>query len=213
MRRTRIAPNVSRESRGIGIPTISIASSVQDGPDAVQGTIGAGTITPAGFEASNKRCKIADGRRYMAKGQPNLAETFACAAQIGLSGDARIGDAVVGAVSPELNDGGGCNEGFLRSDALLMVTLVASGIEHSKSFIYPWDWYARVVEAKHDDPASVIALLIGSNECALPGNYPCQFVKMFPRWVVEDFGAPDYSVAFEKATDLIESACEDFIPQ
>jgi len=181
--------------------------------DACDETIGAGTVTPAGFQAANMRCKIANGRRYMAKGQPQIAETFACAAQIGLSGDARIGDAVVAATSQELNGAGGCNEGFLRDDALLMVTVVGSGIERSKTWIYPWDWYDSVLEAKHDEPESVVALYIGNDYCPVAGNYPCQFVKMFPRWVIEDFGALDYSVAFGEATGLIEDACEDFIPQ
>ncbi|MEZ4450960.1 MAG: hypothetical protein R3B09_15875 [Nannocystaceae bacterium] len=81
-------------------------------------TMGAGMIFPAGIKSSNKICPIADDRRYMVKGQPDLEGTFACAATIGLDGGVQIGSALVAAVGPILNDPGGCNEGFLRDDAL-----------------------------------------------------------------------------------------------
>jgi len=175
--------------------------------------LGAGTVIPAGRYASNKPCKIAEGRRYMATGQTKLSETFQCAARVGSSGDDRIGDALVASISPSLNGEGGCNEGFLRDDALLMVTLVASSYDDSVDFVYPWDWYDAVVEAKHGDASSVIALLIGVAECPFPDDYPCQFTKMFTHHLIEDRDVPDYGPAFEKATDLVTLACEDFIPQ
>jgi len=175
--------------------------------------LGAGTITPAGFNASNKRCDIANGRRYMTKGQPDLAETFACVAQVGTSGDDRAGDALVEAVSYKFNIAGGCNAGFLRDDALLMVTLITDIHDQSKTYIYPWEWYDKVLVAKNGDPSSVIALLIGSDNCEELHNYPCQFVEMFTHHLVEGLDASDYGPAFDQATDLVAAACEDFIPQ
>ena len=184
-----------------------------DNLTACDSTIGAGTVTPAGSNASNQRCSIANGRRYMTKGQPNLAGTFACAAQIGTSGNDRVGDALVGAVSYKNNIEGGCNAGFLRDDALLMVTVIATAIDQSQTYIYPWDWYDKVVVAKNGDPSAVIALLIGNDMCPKGKNYPCQFVEMFAHHQVEDFDLPDYGPAFDEATDLVAAACEEFIPQ
>ena len=36
-----------------------------------------------------------------------------------------VGDALVAAMSPQLDQFGACNEGFIRDDALLMVTIIA----------------------------------------------------------------------------------------
>ena len=85
-------------------------------------TWGAGVVFNAGWLAPNKPCEVAGGKRYIAKGQPNLAETFSCLARVGGSGYDLIGQALTAAVSPELRAPGGCNEGFLRDDALLVVT-------------------------------------------------------------------------------------------
>jgi len=178
-------------------------------------TMGAGMVTPAGRYASNQRCNIANDRRYMTKGQPNLAGTFACAAQIGINGDDRVGDALVGAVSYNLNIDGGCNAGFLRDDALLMVTVISSAVDQSQTYIYPWVWYDKVLVAKNGDPLSIIALFIGggtTDGCKLH-NYPCKFVESFTHHWVADLDDPDYGPAFDQATDLVATACEDFIPQ
>ncbi|HRI06232.1 MAG TPA: hypothetical protein PKW35_00375, partial [Nannocystaceae bacterium] len=85
-------------------------------------TIGAGNVFAAGGYASNKPCSIAGGRRYLTKDQPNLAQTFACVAKLGVSGYDLLGEAFVAAMHPTINAPGGCNAGFLRDDALLMVT-------------------------------------------------------------------------------------------
>jgi hypothetical protein len=89
-------------------------------------TWGAGVVFNAGRNAPNTPCDVAGGRRYLTKDQPNLDETFACVLQVGTSGHDMLGQALTAAVSPELNGPGGCNEGFLRDDALLVVTLVTS---------------------------------------------------------------------------------------
>ena len=182
--------------------------------DACDQTMGAGMVTPAGSNASNQRCNIANGRRYMTKGQPNLTGTFACVAQVGTNVSDRVGDAVVGAVSYKLNIDGGCNAGFLRDDALLMVTLISSANDQSQTYVYPWEWYDKVLFAKNGDLSAVIALFIGggANDCVLH-NYPCRFVESFMHHWIADLDEPDYGPAFDKATELVETACQDFIPQ
>ena len=113
-----------------------------------------------------------------------------------------------------LNGSGGCNEGFLRDDALLMITFLAPGSDESKTYPYPWQWYDAVVEAKHGDPGSVIALSLSNGKVECPENWdtPCEFAKMFPYHVIGDNDGP-YASAFDEATDLVEAACEVFIPQ
>ena len=180
---------------------------------ACDATMGAGTVFPAGANSSNKHCKIAGGRRYMTNEQPNLTETFACAAQVGTWGRNRVADGMIASLAPGINGPGGCNEGFLRDDALLMITMLSTTVDDSKTLIYPWEWYDAVVEAKGGDASSVIAFLIGNAKCPFPEDYSCQFAKMFTHHVIIDHFEPDYSTGFDAATDLVELACEDFIPQ
>jgi len=59
----------------------------------------------------------------------------------------------------------------------------------------------------------VIAFVIGNAECPFPEDYSCQLAKMFQHHIIEEIEAPDYAPAFDKATDLVEDACADFIPQ
>jgi len=175
-------------------------------------TLGAGTVFPTGNDASNEPCKFVGGHRYMTSEEPDLAEAFMCAARVGWGGYNRGGDALMQAISPELNGPGGCNEGFLRDDALLMITWLAPGFDSSKKTIYPWEWYDAVVEAKHGDPNSVIALSISNVLCPKLDDYPCQFTTMFPHHVIGDNYGP-FAPAFDEATDLVEEACAAIIPQ
>ncbi len=175
-------------------------------------TIGAGTVFPAGGFASNKPCKIDGGRRYLTQDQSNLSETFSCIAQVGISGDSNTAEALVSALSPELRAPGGCNEGFLRDDALLMVTLLSTGTGDVDSPGTPLQWYKAVVAAKHGDPTAVIMLLIGNTECPWWDRH-CELVKLFPYWHIQSSDAKDLSPGFDIATDLVEEACESPIPR
>ena len=175
-------------------------------------TLGAGVVFPAGPDASNEPCKFVGGHRYMTSEEPDLAESFMCAARVGWGGYNRGGDALMQAISPELNKPGGCNEGFLRDDALLMITWLAPGSDQSKNTIYPWEWYDAVVEAKNGDPNSVIALSLSNDLCPKLDDYPCQFTTMFPHHVIGDNDGP-FAPAFDEATDLVEEACAELIPQ
>jgi hypothetical protein len=96
---------------------------------ACDDAFGAGTVFPAGTFSSNKLCPIDVKRRYMVKGEPNLKDTFACVATVGVSGGARLGQALTAAMQKGINDPGGCNPGFLRKDALLMVTLISNSVD------------------------------------------------------------------------------------
>ena len=174
--------------------------------------IGAGTVFPAGFSASNQPCKIDGDRRYLTQDQSELSETFSCIARVGISGHNNLGEALVNAVSPELNAPGGCNEGFLRDDALLMVTLLSTGTGDVDSPGTPLQWYKAVVAAKNGDPTAVIMFLIGNPGCPWWDRH-CELVKLFPYWHIQSSHAKDLSPGFDTATDLVEEVCESPIPR
>ncbi len=181
--------------------------------------LGVGVVFPAGMEAANKVCPIDGGRNYMVTGQTDLKATFSCVAQLGLNGAARIGEVTSIVVQPWMNDRGSCNEGFLREDALLMLTLVSNTYDEGWDAVTsqegtPETWRDAVKEAKHGDLESVVALGIIPNEgpgCAKKDRL-CQFLELFPYSLNADLWADDYATAFDQATDLVEEACAGFVP-
>ncbi len=176
--------------------------------------IGAGTLFPAGDFASNKLCPIEGGRRYMVKGQADLADTFACVGRIGLNGDGLLGDALTAAMQKNINDPGGCNAGFLREDALLMVTFIQSnpdsGDGNLGSHGFAEDWAKAVLDAKHGDPESVVMLTFANADWE-PYDEIWRMVRMFPYNKVDVAAPDDYSPAFQEAAALVETACAGFV--
>ena len=155
----------------------------------------------------------------MVKGQTDLKGTFACAAQVGTSGDQRMGQTLEAAVQPWMNDEGSRNDGFLRDDALLMVTLITHAYDQEGGAVSsyvgtPATWAAAVRDAKHGDPDSVVILGIIPTEG--PGcediDRLCQMLELFPFALSRDSWADKYGPFFEEAAELVETACADFIP-
>ncbi len=196
-----------------GVPEVYPCGYLDVLPDCER-KMGAGTLFPAGDYASNKLCPIEGGRRYMVKGQADLADTFACVGKVGLNGRGQLGEALTAAMQKSINDPGGCNAGFLRSDALLMVTFIQinpdAGGGAPDSDGYAEDWAKAVLDAKHGDPESVVMLTF-----VYPGWEPAdeiwRLVKMFPYNKVDDTDTDDYSLAFAEATTLVETACAGFV--
>jgi len=174
------------------------------------GAVGAGVIFPAGHDASNKPCKVDGGRRYLTKEQADLKETFACIAQVGTAGGNQVGAAFAAAVDPFMNAPGECNDGFLRDDALLLVTMVTPGFDDSKTGTVK-EWYEAVVTAKNGDPEAIVVLLLGNPECP-DFDDTCKLATKFPNVVLEDVLAPDFGPAFIEATAIAEEACKVLVP-
>lgn len=188
-------------------------------------TLGAGLLYNAGPFATNHICELYGGRRYIIPGQPNLAEAFTCIAKIGVTSPiSPLGDALVAAVSDKINGAGGCNEGFLRKDALLVVTLITDH-EDEDSKTSPAAWYDAVVAAKGGDPNAVVALAITPQPFVdewLPNctyndlGYPLKFedlIEMFPYHAEGDPCAATYAPFFADAVSLVAEACDSYIPQ
>jgi hypothetical protein len=183
-------------------------------------TWGAGVVIPAGYLSSNRRCPIEGGRRYLVKGQTDLAGTFACVATVGIEGGNRLGQALTAAMQPEINAPGGCNKGFLRDDALLMVTFVSLSKDYggggNESEGYPFQWAEAVHDAKHGDDRAVVMLQLGPQEAGEPTCHAddqiCELVEKFPYHLRVSFDAVDLGATFAEAAALVETACAGFVP-
>ena len=184
-------------------------------------TWGAGEVFPAGTATPNKPCPIDGGARYLVKGQTDLAETFECIAMVGASGYGALGQALTAAMQKPINDPGGCNPGFLRKDALLMVTFIATSPDEPGALGSegtPAEWAQAVLDAKKGDDKSVVMFNIGGCDCpphegeCHPDDRLCVLTTMFPYHHSEYVLTPDYGPAFVEAASLVETACAGFVP-
>jgi hypothetical protein len=187
-------------------------------------TLGAGIVFNAGPFASNHPCELADDRRYMVMpGEPEPVAAFDCIARVGTYGyTPPMGEALVAALSTELNADNGCNAGFLRPDALLVVTMITDK-EDQASTTSPADWYEAVVTAK-GDPSAVVMLAIQPQtlagepkpNCTYDGGWDLrlrQLIRMFPFYAEGDTCAASYVPFFETAVGRVAEACSSFVPQ
>jgi len=186
--------------------------------------LGAGLSFNTGGDAANKLCNLEDGRRYIVNSEPDMADAFECIAKVGTSGGVPLmGDALIAAISPELNGSGGCNEAFLRDDALLVIVFI-SDVEDGFSKSYAKTQYDAIVAAK-GDPSAVVMLAVvpqphKEGEPKIPG---CTYnegeidfgdlLSKFPYTAFGDTCAPSYAPFFDVAIDKISEACETFAPQ
>ena len=187
--------------------------------------LGAGLIFNAGHYAANRQCDLYGGNRYIVSGEPDLDDALECIAKVGMSGGNIIGEALVAALSYDLNKPGGCNAGFLREDALLVVTMIMDGVDH-ESLTWPYQWYDKVLAAKKDPNAVVMLGVVpqpleeGQEEkpgCAYhdwgSNGKIRDLIDMFPYHAYGDTCAPSYAPFFDEAASMIGEACGSFIPQ
>ena len=184
-------------------------------------TLGAGVRYPLGFMGSNRDCALADGRRFITNAQEDFSTTFDCVINVGRSGagQAYLG-AMVKAVGPTLNAPDGCNAGFLRPDAMLVVVILAASWDQDSNGT-PEGLAASLIAAKdgYVDGIVVVGVLRsveyqGVNQCAggTPDDVARQMVEQFPNHVLGSYCAPDMGVHLSKALDVIDAACERFVP-
>ena len=185
--------------------------------------LGAGLTFNTGGSAANKLCDLHGGHRYIVGDEPDMPGAFECIAKVGTSGDGPyLGDAMIAAISSEVNGTGGCNEGFVRDDALLVVVFISDNLDFGKS--YAKQQYEAIIAAK-GDPSSVVMLAIvpqplGDAEpvpgCTYDdGDVPVmgELLSRFSYTAVGDTCASSYAPFFDVAIDKISEACESFIPQ
>lgn len=161
------------------------------------GTLGAGRIA----DGAGQDCGLSGDKRYADNTQSDLEAAFGCMAARGIEGatDEQTMDALVAAVGP-LNEAGGCNEGFVRPDALLVVVIItdeedspndidgagaldgtcAPADTDPNSSGGPSEWADALAAAKADNPNAVVVLsLIG--DCDVGGD--CTGMALGPQGI------------------------------
>lgn len=188
---------------------------------ACDSTLGAGVRYPVGFMASNRDCELADGHRYITEAQEDFATTFDCILNVGQTGTEKqlYLAAMVQAVGPKLNAPGGCNAGFLRPDAMLVVVILSAFQDHDTPGT-PEGWAASLIAAKggYTDGIVVVGLLntvgdfVGDQCGELPTDRTRQFIEGFPTHVLGSYCEPDIGARLAEAIGVIQTACEHFTP-
>jgi hypothetical protein len=188
--------------------------------------IGAAVTFPAGVNASNRRCELEGDRRYIVSGQQDMTDAFACIAQVGTAGSAITGQAMVAALQPEMNDPddeGACNRGFLRDDALLVVTIIHDGYdEQSLGTVDEWIEALRAAKHYDDDAFAVLVLttdvdvgyqqLCHPNEFIMYKNRLRLLAEGVKHGYIDSSCMDDYVPFFAEHADVLVELCDDFVP-
>ena len=190
--------------------------------------LGALVTQTGGVNSSNAVCNpFAEGFRYMTDAD-DLGNDFACAALIGTAGanDEQMMAGALGAISAPLNMPGGCNDGFLREDALLVTVLITDEDDPGSSLVGspgdPTTWLAAFVAAKGVIENTVVLTLTRGapgNVCGAPqgsevdGTRLMQFAQQFgANGFLGDICAPSFGPFFDAAVEVISDACDNFEP-
>ncbi|MFZ6180401.1 hypothetical protein [Nannocystis pusilla] len=201
--------------------------------DECDSTMGAGESFPSGIGSSNRRCKLAGGHRYITREEPDLPAAFDCLARVGWGGATPFPfDSILAAVDHplietgiDLNGPGGCNEGFLRDDALLLLVVIQDTFDQ-KSLGGPYQWTKALYAVKGGDEDAVFALVITSDvelspSLCFPGEPPLAAtnrLRLFgedyiKHGKVESICAPSYGVFFKETAAQVAALCDQFIPK
>lgn len=199
--------------------------------------LGAGVVHPKGVGSSEQDCQFTSGARYMDSSEPDLTAAFSCAALVGTGSTSTPEQpmgAMVQAVSPSA-EAAACNEGFLRDDAILVVTFITDEDDNDGdgSTGTPEGWRQALVSAKGGNEDAIVVLGLFGDQDAPDGGI-CQDLSLPPlgngegaepsprlRAFVNSFGdqgfsgsvcAPSYADFFQQAVDIIDTTCDDFIP-
>lgn len=188
--------------------------------------IGAGVIFPVGADASNRLCDIDSGLRYLTSGQHDLDEVFTCTAQMGTGGSGITAQAMVAALQPEFNDPAdedACNRGFLRDDALLVVTIIQDTYDQdSLGTVEEWTEAVRASK-NHDDDALAMLLLttdvdVDYHQLCLPDLYNPNKnpLRLLAEGVEHHFIGSvcmdNYAPFFAEHVGALIDLCDDFVP-
>ena len=191
---------------------------------ACDSMLGAAYTFPQGEGATNRRCTLAGGTPYITSKEVLVDSAFKCLATVGIGGsNAYAAGAARAAISPTMNAEGACNDGFLRKDALLVITIIADTGD-SDSLDDPKDWAADVLAAKNGDPDAAFLLVI-TTDSDIPGHL-CDpddvgldpygrlrtWADLTPHASIQSICAEDYVPFFEDALTTILELCESFIP-
>ena len=176
--------------------------------DECDRTRGAGVVHPAGKGSSNESCNLYGGNRYIIEGQPDVPGAFSCIASVGLAGhpEERPLDGIVRAATGGNVAGGGCNQGFLRDDAILVVTFISDdGNKEDENT--PQEAYDKLVAAKGGNADAIVVLgLINEGQ-----SHWLDFISKFgERGSHAPVNGGNYNQFFLDAVTTIADTCYEF---
>lgn len=202
-------------------------------PEECEDVLGAGVVHPKGSSSSNQDCAFSSGARYMDMTEPDLHAAFACAAQVGTGSVAdpeKPMEAMVQAVTPD-TEADVCNEGFIRDDAILVVTFITDEDDNQGdgSSGNVQGWRQALISAKNGDETAVVVLgLFGDQDQAgaicppldpesTAGAEPSPRLREFTEsWGDRGFAgsvcAASYQEFFRDAVSIIGTTCDEFVP-
>jgi hypothetical protein len=181
--------------------------------------IGAGVTFPVGEDASNQRCELSSGARYIDSTESNRTAAFTCIAQVGTRGGSFTAERMVKA----LQDSDGCNQGFLRDDALLVVTIIQDNYDVD-SLGTPESWKKALQDAKDGDDKGFALLVLTTDvdvdylQLCHPNDYdpvknPLRLlVESVDNGFIGSICTPSYEPFFAETIESIVELCEGFTP-
>ncbi len=183
----------------------------------------------SGPQSTNAACLA--GAPYLDARQPDFAARFACVAKVGSGGD---DDEVpmkslLGALSAANAQPGGCNAGFLRPEALLVVVVITDEDDVRDADCDPFsaqgtcgsggtpaEWAKAVIDAKGGHPENVVVLSLLSRTAGTCSNAPtvnlASFTKRFPTHAIGDVCEAAYDGFFASSLPVVDRACASFVP-
>lgn len=196
-------------------------------PDPCGGEFGAGRVVAS----DGSSCGLPKGQRYADIDREDLTAVFSCIADVGTNGSGA--EKPVWSLAQALTEQtlpGECNEGFLRDDAILVVTIITDeeddmGVDSPGE---PAIWKDVIVSAKYGDETAIVMLgLLGDTDLDDAVCEPYDFntgdgaqgaprlrelVESFPRGSWASVCLRDYAPFFNAAVVDIGEACEEFTP-
>lgn len=202
-------------------------------PMECEDVLGAGVTWPRGAQSSNTDCSFASGMRWMDSSEPDLSAAFECAARVGTGsggGAEKPMEAMVAAATAS-TPAFACNEGFFRSDAILVVTFMTDEDDNAGdgSGGTVEGWRQALIAAKNGDETAVVVLgLFGDGDLLNPicasldplvdnGAEPSPRLRQFTeswadRGMAGSICAASYDQFFEEAVGVIDTTCDEFQP-
>lgn len=188
--------------------------------------IGAGLTFPSGLAASNRRCELNNGLRYITSDQSNIKDAFACIAQVGAGGAGMTGQAMVAALQPAMNDPKdeySCNGGFLRDDALLVVTIIQDTYDVDSLGTVD-EWIEALRASKHYDDDAFMVLVL-STDIDVGYNQLCFWNEFDPNknrlrllaegvkhGFIDSICLDNYAPFFAQHVSHLVDLCDEFVP-
>lgn len=174
--------------------------------------LGALVTQTGGHNSLEQTCgPFAEGHRFMTE-QDDLEAGLECAIRVGTTGSTseRPLGALRAALEPRIDDVAVCNEGFFRSDAMLVVVILTDEDGVSDTLTYD-----ALLRAKGGNPESVVVLSIAHTEedtCSRSGHATqadtlMRFTRQFEHGLTESICANSFEGSFGRATDVIQAAC------